>query len=338
MTTEKLRYVSRRRNRNGSIRWYWRRPGFPLVRLPDDRVKRFAMAERLNQQADNTATIEPEAEGTIGWVIGRYRDSKRFTKKAPITRTIYDRWLREFKDMWGSMPPKVLTRRVVVTYAESFQSDSSRSVALAVLYNVLDLARYYGLVENNEAAKLKLPSAEPRQARWEWSDIEAFLGACSDPTVRVAFYLLLYTVQRPVDVVAMRWDAYNGETIKLRQQKTGRLVEVPCHRELRPVLEDAKASRTGLHIVSRENGQPVERRWLTEQFATLRKTCGLEHLQARDLRRTAIVLMGEAGATEAQIAAVSGHSIESTRQILETYLPRTLKMGQEGIRKWEQSQ
>ena len=104
------------------------------------------------------------------------------------------------------------------------------------------------------------------------------------------------------------------------------------------MLEEAKARRSGVHIVSRENGQPIDRRWLTNQFAGLRKSCGLEHLQARDLRRTAIVLMGEAGATEAQIAAVSGHSIERTRQILETYLPRTLKMAQEGIRKWEQSE
>ncbi len=67
------------------------------------------------------------------------------------------------------------------------------------------------------------------------------------------------------------------------------------------------------------------------------RRCGLERLQARDLRRTAIVLMGEAGCTEAQIAAVSGHSIEGTRQILETYLVRTAKMGRAAIRKWEES-
>jgi integrase len=240
--------------------------------------------------------------------------------------------------MWGSMPLKVLTRRVVVTYAESIQSAASRVVAVAVLYNVLQVARYYGLVEINMASKLGLPSPKPRQARWEWADIESFLEACSDATVRTAFHLLLYTAQRPVDVTQMRWDAYNGETIKLRQQKTGKLVEVPCHRDLRPVLEDAKTRRNGVHIVSRADGTPVKRYWLTDKFKGLREACGLEHLQARDLRRTAIVLMGEAGATEAQIAAVSGHNIESTRQILETYLPRTLKMAQECIRKWEQSE
>ncbi len=46
-----------------------------------------------------------------------------------------------------------------------------------------------------------------------------------------------------------------------------------------------------------------------------------------------MVRMGEAGTEIHQIAAVSGHntvsghSIETAKQILETYLPRTLEMG-----------
>ncbi|MCP4392938.1 MAG: hypothetical protein GY804_01515 [Alphaproteobacteria bacterium] len=52
-----------------------------------------------------------------------------------------------------------------------------------------------------------------------------------------------------------------------------------------------------------------------------------------DLRRTAVVRLAEAGATEAQIAAVTGHKIETTRQILETYLPRTSDMAEAAITK-----
>ena len=155
--------------------------------------------------------------------------------------------------------------------------------------------------------------------------------------MRIAFPLLLYPAQRPVDVVQMRWDAYDGETIRLRQQKVGKPVEIPCHRDLRSVLNDLKARRNGVQIVARPDGTPVPRQWLTDRFKHLRQACGLEHLQARDLRRTAIILMGEAGATEAQIAAVSGHDTETTRRILETYLPRTVKMAKGAIRKWEQS-
>jgi integrase len=38
--------------------------------------------------------------------------------------------------------------------------------------------------------------------------------------------------------------------------------------------------------------------------------------QARDLRRTAMVRMAEAGATVPQVASVSGHSIDATQRIL----------------------
>ena len=48
-----------------------------------------------------------------------------------------------------------------------------------------------------------------------------------------------------------------------------------------------------------------------------------------------MVRMGEAGAEIHQIAACSGHSIERTTQILETYLPRTLEMGKAAIAHWE---
>lgn len=58
-------------------------------------------------------------------------------------------------------------------------------------------------------------------------------------------------------------------------------------------------------------------------------------LQRRDLRRTAMVRMSESGATDMQIAAVSGHSIEQTRQILTIYIPRRGEVAAGAIAAWE---
>ena len=52
---ERLRYVTRRLNRNGKARWYWQRRGHKLTRLPDNLVERIAMTERLNSAADAIA-------------------------------------------------------------------------------------------------------------------------------------------------------------------------------------------------------------------------------------------------------------------------------------------
>ena len=61
----------------------------------------------------------------------------------------------------------------------------------------------------------------------------------------------------------------------------------------------------------------------------------LEHLQARDLRRTAAVRLAEAGATVPEIAAVTGHSIDRTERIMEVYVPRTRAMAVAAIEKLE---
>ena len=336
MSTERLRYVQRRRNRNGKDRYYWRRPGFRMVRLPDNRAKRVALADKLNDEADKANTPSAVSdEDTLAWLIAEYKKSHRYVDRAAETQRIYGRWLDRIGKMWGALPPKFLTRRVVYRWIERIESRASQQQAAAVLYNVLEMARRYGLVQINNAARLGLASPKPRDVRWSWEEIDRFVAACDDPAVLLAFYLLLYTAQRPVDVLKMKWSAYDGETIWLRQQKTGVLVEVPCHRDLRAILEAEKTERRGLTIVGDRNGQPLSRDSLTAKFKALRRKCDLEHVQARDLRRTAIVMMGEAGATEVQIAAVSGHKIESTRQILETYLPRTGKMARGAIEKWE---
>jgi integrase len=336
VTHERLKYVTTRQNRAGSLRYYWQRKGSPLVRLPDDPVKRLEMVQRLNDQVDAARPPDPTVEGTLAWLIARYREEERFQALAPKTRSIYERWLEELGRMWGHLPPSSISRRVAIHYAQGIDSPATRLQAVAVLRNVMELACYYDPRQINPAKGLRLTAPKARQSRWDWPDIAKILAACDEPAVDLALRILLYTAQRPVDVIGMRWDAYTTETIRLRQQKTGKLVEVPCHRDLRPALEAAKAARRGVYIVSREDGRPVSGAWLWKKIRALREACGLEHLQARDLRRTAMCLMAEAGATDVEIVAVSGHSIEQTRRILDTYIPRSVEMARGAIRKWEE--
>jgi hypothetical protein len=48
-----------------------------------------------------------------------------------------------------------------------------------------------------------------------------------------------------------------------------------------------------------------------------------------------MVRMAEAGASDAQIAALSGHSIDQTRRILDTYIPRRGEVAAGAIAAWE---
>jgi hypothetical protein len=126
----------------------------------------------------------------------------------------------------------------------------------------------------------------------------------------------------------MTWAHYNGEAIRVRQQKTGALLDVPVHPALREHLN--ALPRRGLMLVQRR-GKPVPYRTFNRTFSRITERAGIADAQARDLRRTAMIQMALAGATTPMIASVSGHSINSTQRILDTYLPRNRALAEAAI-------
>ena len=124
------------------------------------------------------------------------------------------------------------------------------------------------------------------------------------------------------------------------QQKTGKYVEIPVHHDLRRALDECNISVVHIagHIVTRPDGRPYNQGPMRNLFGQVCKDAGIENLQARDLRRTACVRLAEAGCTAIQIAALSGHTIQRTSQILETYVPRTSAIGRDAMDLWEQKE
>ena len=89
-----------------------------------------------------------------------------------------------------------------------------------VLYNVLEQARYHGLIQgDNPASKLRLSHSAKRKRICSAAERRAFLAAARHHThgeaIRLYFHLCYFTEQRPGDIVQMRWDRYNGDTVEL---------------------------------------------------------------------------------------------------------------------------
>ena len=127
----------------------------------------------------------------------------------------------------------------------------------------------------------------------------------------------------------MTWPQYSGSAIRLRQQKTGALLDIPTHPVLRDHLDGIARSPTTLTIVA-HRGRSMHYDTFNEHFRHIAERAGID-AQARDLRRTAMLRMAEAGATVPQIASVSGHSIDATQRILETYLPKNRALAEIAI-------
>jgi hypothetical protein len=326
----KLRYVERRVNRSGAERWYWHRRGHRLARLPDNPIERLTAAERLNAAADRFAPAEL-ARGSIGWVIQRYRDSDEFRDLSPGTVKYYRRFLREIEALGSDLPFASFTRRAVVDFIETYSKAHQRRQSAAVLKNLFKLARYHGVVIADETAGLRLKTGQPRDRIWTDDEVARWIevAVAEDPHMTTAFLLLQFTAQRPTDVLRMAWPQYSGSAIRLRQQKTGALLDIPVHPILRDHLDGLRRSSPSLTIVT-FRGRPVKYLRFNERFRRVAQRAGID-AQARDLRRTAMLRMAEAGATVPQIASVSGHSIEATQRILETYLPRNRDLAEIAI-------
>jgi integrase len=321
---ETMRYVTRRIGARGKVRWYWQRRGFPLTRLPDERVDRVAMVDRLNNQADATAT--GPVHGSIGWIIDRYRASDAYIDLSPSTKRHYDSALRDIEALGAALPFASFTRRAVVDFVESYKKNYQRQQAVAVLRVLFNRARYEGLVVENAASSMNMKRSRPRDRLWSEDEIERWLTTAADfpAFMTIGFRLLQYTAQRPIDVLQMHWHQYSGSAIRVRQQKTGVLLDVPVHPDLRAHLDQVRRAPVGLTIVANSRGlrARVAYKTFNDYFLEIVRKAGIDGAQARDLRRTAMINMAKGGATTPQIASVSGHSIEAAQRILETYLPR----------------
>lgn len=321
---EKMRYVTVRSTK-GRDRYYWQRRGHKLTRLPDDPVDRFALVAKLNGAADTGRTVEAD-RGSIRWVIDQYRASDAFKSLAHGTLKYYVRYLREIEALGPDLPFGVFTRAGVIDFVETYPKPHQRRQCAAVLKNLFNTARYYGIVDRSEADGLRLKGSPPRDRLWSADEIGAWMIAAGAGHMLTAFMLLRYTAQRPSDVLAMTRAHYNGDTILVRQKKTDKLLAVPCHPDLKAHLD----SQPKTMMLVFYKGQRVKYGRFNHRFRIISQVAGSD-AQARDLRRTAMVNMALAGATVPQISSVSGHSIEETQRIIDTYIPKNVALAREAI-------
>jgi integrase len=150
--------------------------------------------------------------------------------------------------------------------------------------------------------------------------------------MRLSLLLGLYTAQRQSDLLRLQWSQYDGHRISLTQGKTAQAVSVLVMDRLRDALDTHP--RDGDHVLLNHRGEPFKQRRFEERWTAAMAEAGLTGLRFQDLRRTAMTRMGEASVTEVEMAAVSGHSIDRSRQILQTYVITTTPMADTAIRKW----
>lgn len=113
-------------------------------------------------------------------------------------------------------------------------ADSPRAAdyAWTTLARVLSFGKDRELLSVNIAERGgRLYSVDRREKTWTDGDIAAFnVSACQE--LRLALLLAFWTGQRQGDLLALRWNSYDGSVFRLRQSKTGRRVVIPAARQV----------------------------------------------------------------------------------------------------------
>ena len=283
--------------------------------------------------------------------------------------------------IWDDVPLLGITRRAVAKLHAAYEDRPWRGNAiLRTLRLVMNFGRHsleLPDLANNPAERHAHYDTPARGRVWSQREIDEFMataaGDAAGRRVLLALALLLYSIQRPADVLSMtrpQIATRDGRAwIALRQEKTGALMDVPCHQRLAAVLREAPPGE--MLLLPSPRGRPwtyrnfarawdrIRRRtnWrlaraalraarLPSRFQARARAEGkarvrallLHDLQRRDLRRTGVVQMARAGATTSQIAALGGWSIDYTQRIIDTYLPRHAEVALAGVEAWERSE
>ena len=279
--------------------------------------------------------------GTLLSVLQQYQASEDFAGLAESTRHGYIGLVRRIEQAFGDFPLSALTDRrtrgVFMSWRDRYSVNSGRrqaDYAWTVLARILSWGLDRGLVLANPCERGgRLYRGTRREIVWSAADEALFLER-APAQLHLPLLLALWTGQRQGDLLRLPWSAYDGTHIRLRQGKTGARVVIPVGARLKAAL-DATPKLSPLILVKRD-GKPWTSAGFQTSWCRACKRVGLIGLTYHDLRGTAVTRLAIAGATEAEIATITGHSLRSVRAILDAhYLARDPALAQSALAKLE---
>lgn len=211
---------------------------------------------------------------------------------------------------------------------------------VAIVASLLAWAYERGEIEWNHARGVEhlAPAAARAEITWSDDEIAAYL-AVARADLAVAFQVALYTAARSADLVALRGEALRDGWLTFTPAKTtkstGVVVSLPIL-ELAPLaalLRDAPA--TGPLLVTHE-GSPWTLATLKKWHYRAMAAAGIGDRHWHDLRGTAVSRMLAAGATEAEVAAITGHAIVQPGG-MRSYAARSPALAVRAYRAWNRA-
>jgi integrase len=259
---------------------------------------------------------------TLGDVIDRYRLEVLPKKRSARTRGDEGKALDRLKAVFGHMLPDNVTAQACYKYMDTRRSKDDKPVPVAarhevaLLGHVFSKAMRWGAAQRNPVRGMDFGERSAKRTQVPVGQVEA-LKALAGERLCVAIDLAVSTGQRRGDLLTLRRDQLTDEGIVFRQSKTGAGVLIEWSKDLRAIVDRAKALAPqvpGEYLIRTRRGRPYS----AAGFSAIWQRVMAKHVKAggqrfsfHDLR--SVSADGAATAEEAQ--ARLGHaSVATTRR------------------------
>jgi integrase len=301
---------------HGKRRVRFRKGGFStyLTGIPwsEDFMRQYAQAvEGVQAQIANIGA-ERTIPGSLNALCVSYYRSPEYRELAPISQRNRRNVIERFRVEHGHKPVARLLQVHIQGFVDAkADTPEAANVFLKTLRVLLNYAIFIGIIPSNPALGVRgFRSKGDGHHTWTEEEVAQYEAAHPEGSrARLALYLLLHTAQRKSDVARMGWQHVKGDTIAVRQQKTGAALLIPLHPELASAL--AMANRTNLSILLTERGTPFTSGGFGMWFRKRCNEAGLPQCSAHGLRKLAATRLANAGCTTEEIKAITGHKSAS---------------------------
>jgi integrase len=317
----KLPFVNGFRNRHGTMVFYFRKCGCKGVRLrgiPGSPEFMRAYEAAIGNAEPIVIGADRAKVGTVAATVGMMLASAAFADLADGTQRMRRGILERFREVHGDKRIALIERKHVQALidAKAATPGAARNL-LAVIRLLMQFAIDAGIRADNPALGVKSVKIKSDGfLTWEEHHIAAYEARHPIGTMaRLAFELALGTGQRRADLVKMGRQHVRGDMIMVRQSKTGKPLMIPIGNELRAAIEAMPTDR--LTFITTSRGEPFSPPSFTNWFRNRCQEAGLpDTLSVHGLRKAMCRRLAEAGCSEKQIAAISGHK---TLRMMQRY-------------------
>jgi integrase len=312
------KHVSWNEDRHGVRRCRFRKGGVSIYLTgvpwsPEFMLQYGKALDGVKPQAGNIGAGRTKPGSFDALVVSYYR-SPEFRGLKASTQAVRRNILERFRAEHGTKPVRGLARRhIKEIIGGKANTPEAANNLLKVLRTVLEYALDQDMIANNPAAGVKKYKSHGEGIHtWSEEEIaqfEAYHAIGTRP--RLALALMLFTAQRRSDIVRMgKQHITNGDSIALRQQKTDAPLLIPIHPQLATVL--AAVPNTNLTFLTTEFGKPFTSAGFGNWFRSQCNVAGLPQCSAHGLRKAAATRLTNAGCSNKQIKAITGHRSDSS--------------------------